>query len=703
MQHAAKSTVGKKYIHGIGMGISVMNDNRLVQRKRQLQLVYKQLLLLCLSAVIPVIVKTYLAYCNTLFMGGQLSYNIYVTGLKACKLSGMDAYGGIYIIIAFRNLNSLPAAFHIAAGQHHQFNPLLGQAVQKLFPVLVKSSVIIMCMSIKVHGCTSNLFNDTLLCPLLQGFPLTLIPVKCRILKDFRPREDNMSEKKKRGKLLPVIIIAVVIAAALGLFLLQPKAEPLPQLESILVTSEGLASINAETVHPSIAECFRESFSLSVDSEIKQSFRSAEAVIGIKYLDAEALSAGLAPEMQELLRTYVESAARPEEIYSDDKAFLPEILERAYTEALDARITDAEKYCRTSDINARLKYSGGSWSMTNADELMNYSLSFCADMPGYEQAVAQLEYIDFVYKLPDWTSPGPKADPACYGESDDPAEILALLESDRAQKLIGAQELDFDADKDFIPGTKIRYYLDDSILTIVWQEVEHGAVGTFAETFIADASQLRRKLADDCFGGQTFYYPTQFAAQTNAVLALSGDFYDLPARVYGLYVYNGQLMRSCLSAGQSCLITDKGEMLFSYENQFASEEDAQKYIDENSVMFSLSFGPVLVDNGVDVTPYDYPIGEIRDTYARCAIGQLGERHYLNMTINCLSPDYYVYVTLRQAADSMIEHGCYNAYTLDGGQTGSIVLGGELINPVQFGAERAQSDIFYFATAIPNNK
>ena len=73
-----------------------------------------------------------------------------------------------------------------------------------------------------------------------------------------------------------------------------------------------------------------------------------------------------------------------------------------------------------------------------------------------------------------------------------------------------------------------------------------------------------------------------------------------------------------------------------------------------------------------------------------------------MTINCQSPDYYVYVTLRQAADSMIAHGCYNAYTLDGGQTGSIIIGNELINPVQFGVERLMSDIFYFATAIPEN-
>ncbi len=120
-------------------------------------------------------------------------------------------------------------------------------------------------------------------------------------------------------------------------------------------------------------------------------------------------------------------------------------------------------------------------------------------------------------------------------------------------------------------------------------------------------------------------------------------------------------------------------------------------------MFSLSFGPVMVEKGVDVTPYDYPLGEVRDTYARCAIGQLGKLHYLAMTINCQSPDYYVYVTLRQAADSMIAHGCYNAYTLDGGQAGSIIIGNELINPVQFGVERRMSDIFYFATAIPKTE
>ena len=42
-----------------------------------------------------------------------------------------------------------------------------------------------------------------------------------------------------------------------------------------------------------------------------------------------------------------------------------------------------------------------------------------------------------------------------------------------------------------------------------------------------------------------------------------------------------------------------------------------------------------------------------------------------------------------------------AYTLDGGQTATIAMNHEHINPVQYGSQRRISDIFYFATAIPD--
>jgi exopolysaccharide biosynthesis protein len=118
------------------------------------------------------------------------------------------------------------------------------------------------------------------------------------------------------------------------------------------------------------------------------------------------------------------------------------------------------------------------------------------------------------------------------------------------------------------------------------------------------------------------------------------------------------------------------------------------------VLFSLGFGPVLIDDGVDVTPEEYPWGEVNDTYARSALGELEPLHYLTMNMNCAEPGtpYYNLATLRQAADAMVARGCRKAYALDGGQTATTVFGGSLINPVQFGWEKEISDIIYFASA-----
>lgn len=499
----------------------------------------------------------------------------------------------------------------------------------------------------------------------------------------------------KRKLTLIIAAALIIIALAAAFFILRPSSPPRPALE------EALSAIEQPADTGLIGSAAFENFSAVISGDPHQSFRKADAEVEVTYLDTAALTDGIESEMQTELAGLVDAAKRPAEVYSDSGEYLPEVLTTAYELAVGKRLEHTGDYLRKDTLTLHMSYRGGVWQVDNISGLC--ALASPADaMPGFEKVCAAMEHIDFHYRLPDLTSPGPKPDQSRYGETTDPAVISALLETDTAKKLIDGQELDWNPGKELINGGVIRYYLDDTILAIVWQESEHGAVGTFAEVFIADASQLRRKIADDTFGGQTYYYPTELAAQANAVLAVSGDFYDIPDRRYGLYAYDGKLMRSCLTAGQACLFTEGGDMLFTYENQFKTEAEAQAYLDENKVMFSLSFGPVMVEKGVDVTPYDYPLGEVRDTYARCAIGQLGKLHYLAMTINCQSPDYYVYVTLRQAADSMIAHGCYNAYTLDGGQTGSIILGNELINPVQFGVERRMSDIFYFATAIPEN-
>lgn len=514
-------------------------------------------------------------------------------------------------------------------------------------------------------------------------------------------------EKKRRRLSKPFVtglaaalaVVAVTAAAAAAAVLLYPRSDPASALESGLELrlsrwEEGLS--NSEP-----ARAIADSVTFEPAGELKQQYRRARESVAVSYLKPELLTADLHGDMQKILDGYIDEARLPSEIYTENLEFRSDVLERAYVQALRGRLEHSADYTETKNLDISLRYSKDRWEINENAQLSEILSGCTVDMPGFEEACGKLEYIRFRYRLRDWTSPGPVPNESCYGETEDAAVISRLLETESAKFLMQGQTMDWSADKELLPGSSIYYYFDDTILSIVWQESEHGAVGTFAETFIAEASQLRRKLADDSFGVQSYYYPTELARHANAVLAVSGDFYDLPGRVYGIYAYDGQLRRSCLTDGESCCFTDSGDMLFTYAGQFADEAEAQSFLDENKVMFSLSFGPVLIDKGRDVTPDFYPLGEILDTYARCAVGQLGKLHYLTMTINCQQPDNYYLVTLRQAADSMIEHGCINAYTLDGGQTGSIMIGGRLINPVQFGVERRMSDIFYFATAIPN--
>ena len=505
------------------------------------------------------------------------------------------------------------------------------------------------------------------------------------------------AKKKKHASPLLLLLLIPLLCAALALAVFRPKGDPARALDDILRDLRPAYAGDMSGINGEIARASADCFSLQVEGPVAQQLRSASASVRATELDKTLLSNGLAEEMQALLAERAAAAKRSAELYAEDGSVLPTLTRKLYVEAMEARLSHARDYCRQKTVPVQLHYGQNGWELEELPAFLSEFSTELPSMPGFDKAAAALVPVPLHYSLPR-TGPGPVPDPACYGETEDPREIAKLLESPTAQRLINGQKLDFDPSRDML-GRPIRYYLDETILALVWQQEEHGAIGTFAEVFIADASQLRRKLADDEFGSYQYYYPHEFAAQTNAVLACSGDFYNSGRDAYGLYVYEGELMRCNVSAGQSCLFTDKGDMLFVYENQFATEDEARRFVKENSVVFSLSFGPVLIDNGKDVTPEDYLFGEVREGYARCAVGQLGERHYLMMTLNREWPDHDVLVVLRKAADSMLAHGCVNAYTLDGGQTGSILLGGELINPVQFGTEREMSDIFYFATAL----
>ena len=108
---------------------------------------------------------------------------------------------------------------------------------------------------------------------------------------------------------------------------------------------------------------------------------------------------------------------------------------------------------------------------------------------------------------------------------------------------------------------------------------------------------------------------------------------------------------------------------------------------------------IIIQDGKECTPRGYIIGEINKNLTRAALCQLGVLHYVMVTVN-MEPYAVCMPTLKQFATRLWELGIPTAYSLDGGQTATIVMEGTLINSVDYGDQRDISDIIYFATALP---
>lgn len=302
------------------------------------------------------------------------------------------------------------------------------------------------------------------------------------------------------------------------------------------------------------------------------------------------------------------------------------------------------------------------------------------------------------YSLSDADMVAPKPNPACYGTAETAAEMASVLSA--AQELLDGQETLFTTDTVILEGSKIQYYLDDTILAITWKQVVGNGVYTISEVKIAHASQFRRFLADGKYGATTEYTTQEMAGSVNAVVASSGDYYGY--RYTGICVNLGQVYRDDGQRLDTCFVDENGDLLFVHRKQITGKETVQQYVDENNVRFSLSFGPVMIQDGSYLVPSDYYIGEINEAFARAALCQLDTLHYAVVAANYEHP-YNAVHTMSEFAWNLLKLGITKAYALDGGQTAAIVMNDQLINKVSYGAQRKISDIIYFATAIPEDE
>lgn len=291
----------------------------------------------------------------------------------------------------------------------------------------------------------------------------------------------------------------------------------------------------------------------------------------------------------------------------------------------------------------------------------------------------------------------PEPDPACYGTATSAAELGWLLEA--AAPVLDGQSTLFSTETVIMSGSEITYYLDETIFAVTWKQIMTDYVFTVSEVKISDPSQFRRHLADNDYYSKRLYDTTVMAQTVNAVVGSSADYYR--GRKFGIVVYDGNVMRiDNPSKADVCYIDKNGDLLFSYHGDLMDMESAQEFVNENDISFSISFGPILIDNGERCDPENYPIGEINDNYARAALCQRDKLHYFIVAANYESV-YTNNQTIHEFTDNLMQFGCQKAYTLDGGNTAAIAMDGKLINRTAFGYQRMLSDIIYFATAKPN--
>ena len=328
------------------------------------------------------------------------------------------------------------------------------------------------------------------------------------------------------------------------------------------------------------------------------------------------------------------------------------------------------------------------------------------------EALSGIAAIRKHYVIPEDALAAPAPNPNGFGTLaiDEAEKLLPVIEKARASGLLEGQEMLFDPHADFYHDSFIGYYYDETILMIIWKEVINGTTCSCMEVKIADASQLRRKIAEDTLGSPVQLYASELARTVNPVVAMNADFYMF--RDFGIVASQRQLWRmdestytgmykkyNCVD---TCFIDGSGDFHFTHRLEERSRQEMQQYMADNNILFSLSFGPVLVENGELQYCDWYPAGEPTAGNSRAAIGQVDKLHYYYLSVNH-SPESAALWTVNDVAQVFYDRGVPNAYGLDGGQTSEILFQGEPFNHIDYGAERVVSDILYFASAIPESE
>ena len=530
--------------------------------------------------------------------------------------------------------------------------------------------------------------------------------------------------KKVRGFFAVLTILALLPTAVTGLIAfgqghyLNYPADPAEAIVAGRVLGDfGMEDEEADADTQALVEMMQSLYKAECVGDARLEEFNAIQTVALTRLDTQGWLDGLASETAAQLNEIVQSHTRDEVFNEDRTAYLDGITEQAYALAFETMLTRGEEYLVTDHLDVTLCWTPFGWWIWMDEALVNGVEGFAmgdeeeilfqgnvAQRLGallYNEKAAILEglpLIQKVFTIPRDALAAPVPDPNGFGTTDDPNEVLKVIE--QAKDLIGDRTLSWSPEIEIKPGSMINYYYDESILVIQWKEFRNWSLATFAEVIVKDGSQIRRVLAGNEYRSWDWETPTQMSQRTNAVLGMTGDFYMF--RAVGIMAYQGQVYRTDPVSLHHLFFTDSGEMLLTKSYEIAGE-NAQSFVDENNVSFSLAFGPVIIENGEKLPMPNYLVGEFYDDYPRAAIGEVDPLHFIVMTVGKEGPRENQTVTLPEAQQYIWEKGVHKAYALDGSQTANMTFNGELTNDPRYREERTMSDMFYFASAIPENE
>lgn len=256
-------------------------------------------------------------------------------------------------------------------------------------------------------------------------------------------------------------------------------------------------------------------------------------------------------------------------------------------------------------------------------------------------------------------------------------------------------------------------YEDQSIrVTVETRNDASGAVYHVAFVQIADASQFRTATTSGTAKLARDKYVTTIAEDYNTVIAMNGDYVaELPSKKSFEYRMTEKIRSKANKLKDILIIDDLGDFHLFVRSEGLKEFPEQMKKEGRKIVNAFTFGPALVVDGELQTMDDtYDFGRTKK-YPRSAIGQLGPLSYAMVIVEGRGES--AGITHQEMAQIMYDLGCKQAYNLDGGNTAEMIMFGPAdsygaltekfhFKGDQTAAQRSQSDIIYFATAVPES-